>query len=204
MTDELPEPMTPSDCDLKDFKFMPLDVQRLRDSDLVAEQTPEENWAAVLLWAASWHQVPAASLPDVDLTIAKFAGYVARGKVDKQWAEVRAGAMRGFVKCSDGRWYHTVVAEKARESWLSKLKHAYEKLADRTRKNNKARVEAGLQPLPIPSFEWWNSSGNPAEFPPDAPGNPAEKSLKGQGQGKGEVKPPEPVGSGGKPRSVTD
>jgi hypothetical protein len=29
-------PLTPSDCDLTDFAFMPLDVARLRDSELAS------------------------------------------------------------------------------------------------------------------------------------------------------------------------
>lgn len=53
---QLPEPMVPEDCDLADFAFMPLDVARLRDSDLAANETPEACWAAVLLWSAAWHR----------------------------------------------------------------------------------------------------------------------------------------------------
>ena len=85
-------PLTKPDCDLRDFAFIPLDVVRLRDSDLVALSTGEEFASAVLLWCASWHQVPAASLPDDDIVLSKFAGY---GKVVKEWKKVREGALRG-------------------------------------------------------------------------------------------------------------
>jgi hypothetical protein len=44
----LAPPLTPADCDLRDFEFMPLSVVRLRDSDMAALQSPEECWAAVL------------------------------------------------------------------------------------------------------------------------------------------------------------
>lgn len=118
---DLPSPLTPDDCDLKDFAFMPLDVQRLRDSDLASEETPECCWAAVLIWCASWHQVPAASVPDSDQWLANQAGYVSRGKIDSRWKKVRDGALRGWIKCSDGRLYHAVVAEKALEAWIGKL-----------------------------------------------------------------------------------
>lgn len=121
MTD-LPIPPVPADCDLTDFRFMPLDVARLRDSDLASNETPDACWAAVLLWAASWHQVPASSIPDDDRWIAKTAGYAQRGRIDKDWARVREGALRGFIKCTDGRLYHPVVAEKAREAWEAKLR----------------------------------------------------------------------------------
>ena len=100
---------------------MPLDVARLRDSDLASDESPEACWAAVLLWAAAWHQVPAASIPNNDNWIAKQAGYAQRGKIAREWATVRTGALRGWVLCSDGRLYHPVVAEKARDAWAAKL-----------------------------------------------------------------------------------
>lgn len=115
------EPLTPPDCDLRDFPSMLLDVARLRDSTLASNESGDAFRAAVLLWAASWHQLPAASLPDDDQWIATTAGYALRGKIDRAWTKVRAGALRKYVKCSDGRLYHPVVAEKALECWLSKL-----------------------------------------------------------------------------------
>lgn len=100
---------------------MLVDVVRVRDSSLASDETPEACWAAFLLWCASWHQVPAGSIPDTDSWIAKQAGYGLRGKIDKAWAKVRDGALRGFVKCDDGRLYHPVVCEKALECWIDKL-----------------------------------------------------------------------------------
>lgn len=51
------DPLTPQDCDLRDFSFMPLDVVRLRDSTLAIKATGEEFRAAVccasLIFAAS-------------------------------------------------------------------------------------------------------------------------------------------------------
>lgn len=126
-----PTPLTPSDCDLRDFAFMPLDVVRLRDSDLAALESPEACWAAVLLWAASWHQIPAASIPDDDRVLANLAGY---GRVVKEWQRVREGSLRGWVKCSDGRLYHPVVAEKANEAWLGKEEYRARREAERLRK----------------------------------------------------------------------
>jgi Protein of unknown function (DUF1376) len=203
MTDNLigtlPFPLTPADCDLRDFQFMPLDVVRLRDSDSVSVSTAEEFRCAVLLWCAAWHQVPAASLPDDDRVLSKLAGY---GRVVHEWNKVRVGAMRGWIKCSDGRMYHPVVAEKANESWGAKHRHAYEKLEDRVRKRNKKRAEIGLASLEIPDFETWVEQGFPLErelFPPEKPvtssgtpsprgGIPEENALKGEGQGQGHLK----------------
>jgi hypothetical protein len=109
----MPEPFTPRDLDLRDFAYMPLEVVRLRDSDTVVYSTGDEFRAAVLLWCAAWHQVPAASLPDDDRMLATLAGY---GRDLASWDQVKVGALRGFVTCSDGRLYHPVIAEKALES----------------------------------------------------------------------------------------
>ena len=38
--------------------------------------TPYETRAAVMLWAASWHQIPAASVPNDEKWLAKAAGYM--------------------------------------------------------------------------------------------------------------------------------
>lgn len=105
-----PEPLTPADCDLRDFAYMPLDVVRLRDSETAALLTPGEFRAAILLWCAAWHQVPAASLPNDDRLLAMLAGF---GRYRRGWSKVKEGALRGFIECKDGRLYHPVVAEKA-------------------------------------------------------------------------------------------
>lgn len=206
----LPAPLTPAGCNLQDFAFMPLDVGRLRDSDMAAYESPEACWAAVLLWSTAWHQVPAASLPDDDRFLAKAAGY---GRVVKEWMNVRAGALHGWIKCTDGRLYHPVVADKAMESWRAKLHHAWKKECDRIRKANKQRLTDGKPELPfppepgvIPAEIPLESSGIPPEIggssagsPAVGAGNPTENALKGQGEGQGEVittpKPP----NGGSP-----
>lgn len=120
------EPLTPPDCDLQDFPFMPLHVARLRDSDLAAEANPEACWYAVLLWSASWHQIPAASLPDNETILARLCGL---GRDLKTFRKHRDEAMRGFVKCSDGRLYHPVVAEQALESWVKRQAYQERKAA---------------------------------------------------------------------------
>jgi hypothetical protein len=159
MTD-LPNPLTPADCDLRDFQYMPLDVQRLCDSDLAALESPEACWAALLLWSKSWHQVPAASLPDDDRVLAKFTGYQ---RAPDAWKAIREGALRGWVKCADGRLYHAVVAEKANEAWFAKHRLSHDKLCERIRKRNRGRPENGLVPLEVPELERWIDAGRPLE-----------------------------------------
>lgn len=215
---EVSQPLTPADCDLRDFQFMPLDVVRLRDSDIAVMVSGEEFRSAVMLWCAAWHQVPAGSLPNDDRSLASLAGY---GRAVGEWQKVKTGALRGWLECSDGRLYHPVVCEKARESWESKLQHAYDKLSDRLRKLNKKREETGLPSVACPTFEDWKSSGRPLEsqlIPVEkkvssggnetrsdgteefSGGNPPEKALKGEvreGTGKGDFKNPSTTTSSG-------
>lgn len=195
MTSTLPAPLTHAQCDLQDFPFMPLDVARLRDSELASNETPEACWAAVLLWSASWHQVPAGSIPNDDLWIAKQAGYQLRGKIDKAWSRVRAGALRGWVECSDGRLYHPVVAEKAREAWQAKLEQRWRTECARIKKHNDRHEGANV---PRPSFDAWMAAGCPQGQPLYVPGDtapnpqgqgatvPMETHSKGQGEGQGQ------------------
>lgn len=110
---KLPEPLVPADLDVRWCPWMPLDVGVLRDSGLVLRASSEEFRAAVLLWCVAWHQVPAGSLPDDDQELAHLAGF---GRNLKKWLRVRAGALRGFIRCSDGRLYHRVVCAKAVEA----------------------------------------------------------------------------------------
>lgn len=201
--DSVVEPLTPHDCDLQDFQFMPLDVSRLRDSDLAADETPEACWAAVLLWSASWHQVPAASIPDNDVWIAKQAGYAQRGKIDKDWARVRTGALRGWIKCDDGRLYHPVVAEKAMEAWRAKMAQRWRSECARIKKHNQRHENANV---PMPDFDDWISQGRPAGQPLPVPGDKTgqvrdkagdtRSKRQGEGQGQGDLKLTVPNGTG--------
>lgn len=186
------QPLTPSDCDLRDFQFMPLDVVRLRDSDLAALEDPAACWAAVLLWCAAWHQLPAASLPDDDRVLSQLAGF---GRVVKEWQKVREGALRGWIKCSDGRLYHPVVAEKAREAWQSKVEQRWKTECARIKKHNQRHGTL----VPFPTLEQFMSSGRSRIVPRDKPDMstgteddcpgfvPRETPSKGQGEGQGQL-----------------
>ncbi len=187
---ELPPPMTPADCELRDFPFMPLDVVRLRDSDISALSTGDEFRCAVLLWCASWHQVPAASLPDDDLVLSQFAGF---GRVVKEWKKVRTGALRGWVKCSDGRLYHPVVAEKANDAWNGRIKYRDDKEKERVRKAEIRRLKAEEE-----ARRAAQAAGNPVDIPDLSAGQtagvrrtnsicPPENALIGRGKGIGTV-----------------
>ncbi|MES2497106.1 MAG: DUF1376 domain-containing protein [Pseudomonadota bacterium] len=152
-------PLTPADCDLRDFAFMPLDTVRLLDSDLFALATGDEFKAALTLWCKSWQQIPAGSLPSDDRVLAHLSGAGSR------WKKVKDIALRGFVLCDDGRLYHPVVAEKANEAWSKKQSYRA-----RSKKGNEKR---------------WASQKDEQEQSESDPLGTAESVLqppKGQGQ----------------------
>ena len=126
-------PLVPVDADLRDFHFMPLDVARLVNSDVAALASGDEFKAAVMLWCHAWHQKPASSLPDDDRMLCRLAGY---GRDIKGWRKVKDVALRGFVRCDDGRLYHPVIAEKVIEALEAKRKQR-----ERTANATKARLE---------------------------------------------------------------
>jgi uncharacterized protein YdaU (DUF1376 family) len=178
MMNDLPAPLVDADVDLRDFAFMPLDVLRLRDSGLTAKATGDEFRAAVLLWCASWHQVPAGSLPDDDAELANLCGY---SRAVKEWKKVRDGALRGFVLCNDGRLYHPTVAEKARDSWEKKCaQRARTEAARKAREETRQKQSQSLLQRNAPSVT----------------GTATESKGQGQGQGQGQgILKPNPLSS---------
>ncbi len=142
---DIMEPMTPPDCDLRGLEWMPLYGGRLFGSDFDAHASDAEWRAAIQLWWAAWNQVPAASLPDDDVALCRLAGF---GRDVKGWAKVRARALHGFVKCSDGRLYHRALAVFATESWARRLKDRerkakYRAAKERSDERDGTRTETG-------------------------------------------------------------
>lgn len=111
----LPEPLTPADCDLRDFQFMPMDVRRLLTSETWVMGTGDERAASMTLWLESWQQVPAGSIPKADRMLAHLS------QAGAKWGRVKDHVLRNWVEAADGRLYHAVVAEKVLEAWIEKL-----------------------------------------------------------------------------------
>lgn len=175
---DLPNPLTPADADLQEFAFMPLDVGRIRDSDLAALSSGDEFRCAVLLWCAAWHQLPAGSLPDDDKVLAQLAGF---GRVVKEWRKCRAGALRNWIKCADERLYHPVVAEKVNEAWAGRVRYAEKKEAERLRKAEERRLkklaDEALAQRGSPLDDSALSEGQRHDTPHAAVGLPPENTL---------------------------
>lgn len=168
MIEQLPDPLTAAECDLRDFPFMPVDIARLFNSEFHARATDAEWRAAVTLWLKSYHQVPAASVPDDDVALARLAEF---GRDLKGWKKVREVALYGWVKCSDGRLYHPVVAEKATEAWARK-----KAFRDRTEKARQARLQQRLSQNPTASV---------TDHPTDSVTRTTGTEDRGQGQRTG-------------------
>lgn len=115
---QLPAPLTPADCDVSSYEYMPLEGARLRKSRawLAAKRDPRLGFYMVNLWIAAWEETPAASLENDDDVLADAAMCS-----PERWPELREQVMRGFRLCSDGRLYHELIACRALEAWLEKL-----------------------------------------------------------------------------------
>ncbi|EMP1643064.1 TPA: DUF1376 domain-containing protein [Acinetobacter baumannii] len=110
--------LTPLECDVSNFPFMPLDIDRLLNSETWILGDDSEKVASFTLWLKSWSQIPAASIPNNDKMLAHLSG------MGGKWKKVKEHALRGWVDGGDGRLYHHVVAEKALEAWIEKLASA--------------------------------------------------------------------------------
>lgn len=171
ISDLPPEPLVAADVDLRGMPWMPLDTQRLLDSDLFALATAEEFRAAVVLWCKAWQQVPAGSLPSDDRVLAHLSGTGAR------WQKVKAMALRGFVLCSDGRLYHSVIVEKVEDAWKERLRNR--------EKQRKWREKAALRN--------GNADGDVTVTQPGTKplchAGEGEGQLQGQGEGLKNIEP---------------
>jgi hypothetical protein len=134
-----PTPLSPPECDLRDYTWMPLDVVSLLDSDLFALSTGEEFKAAVALWCKAWSQLPGGSLPSDERVLAHLS------TAGSRWAKVRDMALRGWVQCSDGRLYHPIVSKKASEAWTLKLAQKARTEAARNAKKQKSHNRDSTQ-----------------------------------------------------------
>ncbi|MBY0391729.1 MAG: YdaU family protein [Novosphingobium sp.] len=196
---ELPEPLTPADCDLRDFQFMPIDIVRLFGSRFHAVASDAEWRAGITLWLKSFHQVPAASIPDDEVELARLAEF---GRDLKSWRKVRTVALHGWVKCNDGRFYHPVVAEKAAEAYRKKeFYRDRSKKANAKRWGNKDNSDEPAQGEGLQTHGGSNAQGNASENQKgsskesikDASRSPSASQGTVKGQGEYTV----PSGTGG-------
>ena len=131
------EPLTPPGTDLRHGAAFEVDIVHLLHSEFIHLATNEELGAAARLCLHSLFQVPAGSLPNDEIILAKLAGCDHRAKA---WQRVRAMALYGWALCSDGRLYHQETArmvfaflvEEDTQKWAEEERNAAH--AHRTRK----------------------------------------------------------------------
>jgi hypothetical protein len=157
------DPLTPPDCDLRGYGYVPLHGHHLFGSAFWAETNDEEKVGALRLWWAAWLQCPAASVPSSDKALADLAGY---GRDLKGWARVKDRVLHGFVPCSDGRLYHRFLSGLAITAFEARLKSDKKRAGDRERLQawRLRHKEAPAKPLPIADG---NSGGNREETSPE-------------------------------------
>ena len=136
MSETLPQPLIPNDTDIDGLDGFMLNTDRLMASELWALSTGEEFKAAMALWCRAWKQQPPGSLPSDDRVLAAFSG------AGPRWKKVRDMALRGFVKCSDGRLYHSTLCEDVMRAAKKKAERRERTKAatkERQRKRNEQR-----------------------------------------------------------------
>lgn len=129
MTD-LPAPLVAADVDLRGLAWMPYYGDHVARSQLNAHVSDSGYRAAHNLWWAAWNSVPAASLPDDDVALARLADL---GRDVAAFLAVKREAMHGFVLCSDGRLYHRFLAALATDAWHRRVHDRDRKRAWRER-----------------------------------------------------------------------
>jgi Protein of unknown function (DUF1376) len=110
-------PLISAEIDVSGLPSFMLNTQKLLASELMANTTGEVLNGALRLWCMAWQQKPPASLPDNNKVLADFAHMSAN-----VFKKLKNQVMRGFVLCSDGRWYHPVLVEEARRAYAHRLR----------------------------------------------------------------------------------
>ncbi len=92
-------------------------IKQWLDENKSFQGSGDEYKAHVALFLASWTEVPAGSVPDDDHWLAQNAGY---GRDVTSWKAAKAGALHGWQRCKDGRFYHPIVSEVALNEFMKK------------------------------------------------------------------------------------
>ena len=201
-----PEPLTPAGCDLRDFPFLPIDIARLFGSEFHALADDAEWRAGFTLWLKSFHQVPAASLPDDDIALTRLAEL---GRDVKSWKRLRERALHGWVIQAAIRAFHPVVAEKVLEGWKGKkgqrartCKARISAFLTRLAKAADSIEFAHVETLITVALVELSQHLSQIEFKSvekSVTDSVTETKRKREGQGEGKQNPSVPDGTGGTP-----
>ncbi|MBN9674628.1 DUF1376 domain-containing protein [Salipiger bermudensis] len=147
---------------LSNHDWIPLYINRLLTSRFVAHAIAEGRRAdlgtALLLWAESFKQDPAGTLPDDDIQLAQIARF---GADLDGWRAARAGALYGWRSAEiegeepgrTARLAHPVIAEIAFDMHKRKKGRDQARAASRM-SSLRSRVRAKLHSMKYPKHIW--------------------------------------------------
>ena len=153
----LQAPLTDINANLQNLDCVMIH-KKVLNSDFLTSSDPEHFGIAVVLWIRSWAQVPAGSLPDDDRALASFANF---GRDVQGWKNVREKVLHGWIRCSDGRLYHPVMAEVVNMAWSSHRQHLYSRKAQTMNKRNNRHPDNKVD---VPTFAEWIKAGCPDDL----------------------------------------
>lgn len=128
---EKPAPLVPDYVDLSSLEYMPLYIAKLRGSKawLVCKRRPELAYYLQNLWMTAWQERPAGSIEADDDVMAE----AAKCGTFELWVDLKSELLRGWVMCSDGRYYCRSMVPMVQRGW---------KLVTGKRKAGKAGADA--------------------------------------------------------------
>lgn len=151
------QPLTEAKANLNMLDYM-LIKKSLIDSEFVNANDPSIVGTGIILWMKAWYQVPAGSLPDDDRSLCNMAMY---GRDVEGWRAVRDTVLRGWIKCSDGRLYHPVMAEAVNTAWTGHRLSVYKRKAQTLNKRNQRDPN---NKHGVPTFKEWCDAGCPDDL----------------------------------------
>lgn len=105
---QLPAPLVPDGVRFKHAESFPLSGDLLRYGALVREPDARVFRAVVTLMEWAWRGKPAASIDDCGKDFHRLIH-----EPPQWWRRHSAAVLAHFVKCSDGRYYHPDLAQRA-------------------------------------------------------------------------------------------
>lgn len=129
-----PAPLLAPEVSMRGLKYMPLQTEILKGSKawLACRRRPELGFYLINLWMSAWAEEPCASIEnDADVLAAS------AGCPPDKWESLADVLLRGWVLCSDNRFYHPFLAEVATESWGKRVKNEKDRALDRARKRDR-------------------------------------------------------------------
>ena len=140
---QVPAPFVPEQQDVQSYPAFLLDVNRLVASEFWAKASLDVRGAAVALWAYAWRQAPAASIPDDADVWARVTGLSLRRIKKLVHVGGPSSPLYGFVKCSDGRLHHPVLAADA----LNAIQNRQKRQAAANTRWKSHSAPSGLRPI---------------------------------------------------------